>query len=106
MKSFKFYLDASNYFLVSLHNQKLNSNEKEYNYFASVVLSWIALEAYVNTLSESLSQGTRIKQHEKSFLNEHDLRVNDAGIFEEIKIIIINFFVNGIRQHFSFCKMN
>lgn len=86
MKTHRFYLNASNYLLNGLYNQKLNSNEKEYNYFASVVLSWIALETYINTLSESLSKGTRIRQHEKSFLNEHELRVNDWGIFEEIKI--------------------
>ena len=86
MKTFRFYLKASNYFLSSVYNRGLNSEEKEYNYFASVVLSWIALEAFVNTLSESLSKGTRIKQHEKSFLNEQELRVSEEGIFEEIKI--------------------
>jgi len=72
MKTHRFYLNASNYFLTSLYNQKLSVEEKEYHYFASVVLSWIALETHINTLSESLSKGTRIRQHEKSFLNEHE----------------------------------
>ena len=86
MKTYKFYLRAVNYFLSSTNFQKLTSEEKEFNHFASVLLSWIAFETYVNTLSESLSKGTRIRLHEKSFLNEGELRVNDGGIFEEIKI--------------------
>ena len=56
MKTHKFYLKASNFFLNSLYNHKSRFEEKEYNYFASVVLSWITLETYVNTLSESKSK--------------------------------------------------
>ena len=86
MKSYKFYLNASNYFLDFPQNNKLNTEEKEYYYLSSVLLSWIALETFINTLSETFSIGSRLKPHEKSFLNEQELRVNENGIFEEITI--------------------
>ena len=86
MKSHKFYLNASNYFLDFPQNNKLNTDENEYNYLSSVLLSWITLETFVNTISETFSIGTRLKSHEKSFLNEKELRVNDEGVFEEINI--------------------
>ena len=86
MKSYKFYLNASNYFLNFPQNNKLNSEEKEYYYLSSVLLSWITLETFINTLSETFSIGSRLKPHEKSFLNERELRVNEEGFFEEITI--------------------
>ena len=86
MKSYKFYLKSSNYFLDFPQNNKLNNEEKEYYYLSSVLLSWIALETFINTLSESFSIGSRLKLHEKSFLNEKELRVNEEGFFEEITI--------------------
>jgi len=86
MKYYKFYLNASNYFLDFPQNNKLNTEEKEYYYLSSVLLSWIALETFINTLSETFSIGSRLKPHEKSFLNEQELRVNENGIFEEITI--------------------
>jgi len=86
MKSYKFYLKSSDYFWDFSQNNKLNGKEKEYYYLSSVLLSWIALETFINTLSESFSIGSRLKTHEKSFLNEKELRVNEKGFFEEIKI--------------------
>jgi len=86
MKSYKFYLKSSDYFLDFPQTNKLNSGEKEYYYLSSVLLSWIALETFINTLSESFSIGSRLKLHEKSFLNEKELRVNEEGFFEEITI--------------------
>jgi len=86
MKTFKFYLGASNYFITNSSYGKLDKKEKEYYYFASVLHSWISLESYINAISESLSKGTRIKEHQKAFLQETELRVNDDGIFHEVKI--------------------
>lgn len=86
MKSYKFYLNASNYFLDFSQNNKLNSEEREYCYLSSVLLSWIALETFVNAISETFSIGSRLKSHEKSFLNEKELRVNEEGIFIETTI--------------------
>ena len=86
MKSYKFYLKSSDYFWDFSQNNKLNGKEKEYYYLSSVLLSWIALETFINTLSESFSVGSRLKTHEKSFLNEKELRVNEEGFFEEITI--------------------
>jgi len=86
MKSYKFYLNASNYFLDFTRNNKLNSEEKQYYYLSSVLLSWIALETFINTISENFSIASRLNHHEKSFLNERELKVNEEGIFEEISI--------------------
>jgi UDP-N-acetylmuramoylalanine-D-glutamate ligase len=86
MKSYKFYLHASNYFLDFAENNSLNQEEKEYYSLSSVLLSWIALETFVNTISETFSIGSRLEKHEKCFLNEKELRVNDDGNFEETTI--------------------
>jgi len=86
MKTFKFYLDASNYFLNNVTHSKLTKEEKEFKNIASVLLSWIALETYINTLSEGLAKGTRIKKHEVDFLEEIELRVDDDGFFKKINV--------------------
>ena len=79
MKSFKFYLDASNYFLNVDNYSKLSNEEKEYNHISSVLLAWASLEAYINALCESLSKGTRLTPLEKAFLNELEYYVDDEG---------------------------
>ncbi len=79
MKSFNFYLDASNYFINIENYQKLNTNEKEYNHISAVLLAWVSLEAYINALSESLSKGKRLTTYETDFLNEIEFCVNDEG---------------------------
>ncbi len=86
MKTFKFYLGACDYFITNSNYGKLDKKDKEYYYFASVLYSWIALESYINAISESLSKGTRIKEHQKAFLQETELRVNDDGVFHGVKI--------------------
>ncbi|MBI4019529.1 MAG: hypothetical protein HY364_04725 [Candidatus Aenigmarchaeota archaeon] len=100
MKTFRFYLCASKYFLDNSTRTKL-SEEREFNHIASVLLSWIALETYINTLFESLKEGTRIKEHIKAFLKEKEMKVDDDGRFKEITIrpsttkkiiFIINYF--------------
>jgi hypothetical protein len=85
MKTYKFYLNSAEYFLNCL-NSKLNEQEKEYYLFSSVIFSWLALESYTNSVCESLSKGTRLKPHETAFLKELELKVNDEGEFNEIKI--------------------
>lgn len=84
MKTYKFYLNSSEYFLSNSKLDNLASLEKEKNMFASIIFSWLALESYVNSACESLSKGTRLKPHEKAFLEEKELRVNDEGEFREV----------------------
>ncbi len=79
MKSYRFFLESSKYFLDSYTN--CDAKEKEYATFASVLFSWTALESYVNMRFESLSQGSRIKPHEKAFLSEKELKVDPDGKF-------------------------
>ncbi len=86
MKTYRFYLEASNYFLNAPNDSEPEEEVREYNNFASVSLSWMGLESYVNMISESLSSATKLNAHEKAFLNEKELRVNDKGIFQEINI--------------------
>ena len=86
MKTFKFYLDACNYFIINSNYDQLDKKEKEYCHFASVMYSWISLESYINAISASLSNGTRIKEHQKAFLQELELRVDDGGSFHKVKI--------------------
>lgn len=86
MESYKFYLKSSSYFSEYTITNKINAEEKKYNYLASILLSWIALESFVNVASESLSIGSRLKSHEKAFLEEKELKVDDDGIFQSITI--------------------
>ena len=84
MKTYKFYLNAGKNFIEQ--SNKTKSEEKEYNQFAATLLFWIALESYVNTLCLSLEKSTRLHPHEKSFLNERELRVSEDGFFQEVSI--------------------
>lgn len=86
MKTFKFYLEASNHFLNSPNYSQLDSEQREYYHFASIMLSWCCLESFINTIAESLSCGTRLKPHEKAFLMEQSLEVSDKGEFQKRKI--------------------
>lgn len=86
MKTFTFYLNASNYFLNTLNYSSLSKEEKDYNHFASVLFSWVALESFINSVSESLAKGKRLNINEIAFLNECEHRVNDDGIFNQINI--------------------
>lgn len=79
MKSFSFYLNASNFFINALDYDDLSSDEKEYNCLAAVLLSWISLEAYVNSISISLSKGKRLDINELAFLNELEYRIDSEG---------------------------
>jgi hypothetical protein len=101
MKTFKYYLSASSHFLQNSTNPSLDSEEKEYFQLVSLLLSWIGLESYVNSIFDSLSVSTRLKPHEKSFLDEKELKVSDDGVFIESTIrpstckkllFIINYF--------------
>ena len=83
MKSFKFYLDASNYFLNVENYYKLNKDEKEYNHISAVLLAWASLEAYINALCDSLSKGKRLKDNQLAFLNEVEFYISDEGCIKE-----------------------
>ncbi len=86
MNNYKFYLDASSYFINCQDKNNLNDKETEYFNISSLLLSWIALETFINSVSETFSKGTRLKNNEISFLNEKELKVNDDGVFEEVRI--------------------
>lgn len=86
MKTYQFYLKSANHFLNDPSYSKMKLEEKEYVHFAGTIMAWICLESYINAISESLSRGTRLKPHEKAFLLETELRVNDEGNFHEVKI--------------------
>lgn len=86
MKTYKFYLKASNHFLSPPYLSKLNNEEKEYNNIASILLSWISIESYVNAMCESLSKGTRLEEHERLFLQEEQWSVDDEGEFRKVTI--------------------
>lgn len=86
MKTHRFYLKASKYFLSPSTFSNLGEEEKEYNYVASVLLSWMSLESYMNAICESLSKGARLKDHERLFLNEEQWMVDEEGTFRTAKI--------------------
>jgi len=86
MKTFTFYLNASNHFLNTPDYAELSKEEKDYNHFASILFSWVALESFINGVSESLAKGKRLNINEIAFLNEYEYRVNDDGNFNQINI--------------------
>lgn len=86
MKTFTFYLNASNNFLNIPNYTNLSKEEKDYNHFASVLFSWVALETFINGISQSLAKGKRLNMNEVAFLNEYEYRVNDEGDFNKVNI--------------------
>lgn len=86
MKTYKFYLNACNHFLNDPRYSELDKDEKEYVHISSVILSWISFESYINTACESLSHGTRLSEYLKPFLQEREIKINDDGACQKIKI--------------------
>jgi len=86
MKTFKFYLNTSNHFLNTSDYNELSKEEKDYNHFASVLFSWVAIESFINSVSESLAKGKRLNINEVAFLNEYEYKVNDGGNFNQNNI--------------------
>ncbi len=82
MKTYKFYLKASEHFC-NKESCSLDKKEKEYYPISSLILSWIALESYVNAISDSLSKSSRLRSHVKKYLLEKEYAVNDDGKFIE-----------------------
>lgn len=65
-------------------------NEKDYQgidreaLIVSVILnSWCSLEGYINFITSIAKCAKKLYPHEKAFLNEKKLRVNDNGEFTE-----------------------
>lgn len=108
MKTYKYYLKSSECFLNDSKLEVCDAEHKEYYYLVSILLSWIGLESYINSISESLSLGTRLTTHQKLFLQEKELRLNDECIFIEHKtrpatcnkiLFLINYFSKvGIKK--------
>ena len=86
MKTYKFYLNASQYFLNFSNFPKISTGEIEYNTVVATLLSWMCFESYVNALCESLSRGTRLNDHARLFLAEKEMTVDDAGKLNETTI--------------------
>ncbi|MGB8218449.1 MAG: hypothetical protein WCE94_14225 [Candidatus Methanoperedens sp.] len=58
---------------------------KRKSFALSVVInSWVLLEAYVNYLAEILAKA-KIEAHEKALLLDKELRLNDDGVFIEVR---------------------
>ena len=64
----------------------MSRDESEYHNVAATLLSWMCFESYVNALCDSLSKGTRLNDHQRLFLTEKELTVDDEGRFKEITI--------------------
>ncbi|MFA4946725.1 MAG: hypothetical protein WC607_04295 [Candidatus Micrarchaeia archaeon] len=79
MNVYEFYLDASYAFINNPKYSELSKEERDYSNFASTLFSWLALEAYVNSLAFSLSKGSRVNKFIKLFLEEQTNFVDDTG---------------------------
>ncbi len=74
---------SSKLFLQLAEREERPVNRK--SFALSVVFnSWVLLEAYVNYLSEILAKA-KINPHETALLLDKDLRLNDDGIFIEVR---------------------
>ena len=108
MKAYHHYLQASEYFIEC--SKKVEPLNKDYNYLSSILLSWIALESYINTVAETLSHGKRLQPHEQAFLSEKELKVDELGQFQDITarpstckkiLFIINYFTKTSPADFK-----
>lgn len=75
--------EASRFFLDKTRTTKGD----EYDYFAiaTIITSWVLLETYVAQVSQTLSIGRKLAEHEKAYLQEKELKVDQAGIFRDHK---------------------
>lgn len=97
MSEFREYLDHSERFI---NAAELSTSEEEENALlcASVMFSWIAIESFVNNMSDDFNQvpPELFPMHERAFLLEKKLRFEDHGL--ELGKFIIDKSQNEFRR--------
>lgn len=77
-------LNRSSKFFLQLAEREENATKRKSFALSVVFNSWVLLEAYVNYLSEILAKA-KIDTHETALLLDKDLRLNDDGVFTEVR---------------------
>ncbi len=85
MKNYKAFLEASEYF-IDFDKNDIKAKERNCFFLASFFISWISLESYINTLCDILSKSRRLKPHERAFLKEKEIKVDEEGNLKEATI--------------------
>lgn len=80
---FKMLNRSSKFFLQLAETEKSATKRKSFA-LSVVINSWVLLEAYVNYLAEILAKA-KIEAHEKALLLDKELRLNDDGVFIEVR---------------------
>ncbi|MCZ7383384.1 MAG: hypothetical protein O8C63_01400 [Candidatus Methanoperedens sp.] len=77
-------LNRSCNFFLQLAEPEKNAIKRKSFALSVVINSWVLLEAYINYLSEILAKA-KIEKHEKALLLDKELKLNDEGVFVEVR---------------------
>lgn len=77
-------LNTSSKFFLELAKTEKSAIKRKSFALSVIINSWVLLEAYTNYLSEILSKA-KIESHEKALLLDKELKLNEEGIFVEVR---------------------
>ena len=106
--------ESADWYLEKLNNKDHHGIDREALIVSVILNSWCALEAYINFITSIAKFAKKLYPHEKAFLNEMKLRINDNGEFTEgreyyptaIKILfILNRFSSVSPKKFKQTKL-
>lgn len=78
-------LSFSKWCVEKIKNKKYDPPGQEALSISVIKVSWSALEAFINHIASLAKYARGLKPHEKAFLNEKKMMVDDDGEFREFK---------------------
>lgn len=81
----KILLNSADWYLEKINNKDYNGIDKEALVVSTIINSWSALEAFINYIASVAKYANKLSKHERTFLNEMKLRIDDNGQFIECR---------------------
>ncbi len=81
----KVLLNSADWYLEKINNKDYDGIDKEALVVSAIINSWSALEAFINYIASVAKYARILSEHERAFLNEMKLRIDDNGQFIECR---------------------
>ena len=110
----KVLCDSADWYLEKLNNKDHDGIDREALIVSVIFNSWCALEGYINYITSIAKYAKKLHPHEKAFLSEMKLRINDNGEFTEGRkyyptaakiLFILNRFSSVSQKKFKQTKL-
>ena len=110
----KVLLNSADWYLEKINNKDYDGIDKEALVVSAIINSWSALEAFINYIASVAKYANRLAEHERTFLNEKKLRINDNGQFVECReyystatkiLFLLNRFSSVSSKNFKQTKL-